>query len=509
MTRKAACILPSLGLPIGFAYFWSRNVTYFTGTAVLVSALALFIVCVLLYCLNYFVLARLVRRFLPQRWGKIVFALLIGAQFAFCAFGLVDYHLPYQRRLWGTLTFVLTTVVLLYGKERILAVFSGVLLLMSAGLYVFNFANYSYQQHQMLKETGFDAGHVVFRRKPNIYFFWLESYQDFDLLEKIYGVDCSGLEKFLLENGFVIQENTYSSAGYTIEALVQFFTGREITKNPVALADALWEIRRIIGGNGNNTFYRVLKENGYTTCFITEIQHYLFSEKGGYLDEVALGDRKLRDFTPLLTFMHRDTLRFFSYDPQRLDFTMYALNGTVGKISYMIRKALQKIRNTQPYLLMFRGGAAHTPVDYDWPQRDAWIASQYYQNLVKESNQEIEEIVGDILKEDPDSIIILLGDHGPLTYRNFPINTNGIFKQTATTPRAIFDDSARVLFAWRLPGGNSSDLTCGKYVNNLNLMWHLFSWLADDQSLLEKRAVSVTRLGMYTMIEGKEPVLEK
>lgn len=164
MNRNAACLVPSLGLPIGFVYFWSRNVTYFTGTAVLVSALTLLAACALLYCLNAFVIARLTGRFLPQRAGRLIFALLMGAEFAFGAFWLVNYHLPYQRSLWSVAALAAVALLVLVRKEKVLTVFLGALLLISGSLYVFNFTVYSAQQARLLKEIGSNVENIVFKK---------------------------------------------------------------------------------------------------------------------------------------------------------------------------------------------------------------------------------------------------------------------------------------------------------------------------------------------------------
>lgn len=508
MNRNAACLVPSLGLPIGFVYFWSRNVTYFTGTAVLVSALTLLAACALLYCLNAFVIARLTGRFLPQRAGRLIFALLMGAEFAFGAFWLVNYHLPYQRSLWSVAALAAVALLVLVRKEKVLTVFLGALLLISGSLYVFNFTVYSAQQARLLKEIGSNVENIVFKKRPNIYIYLLESFQDFELLEKIYGVDCSGLEKFLLENGFVIQEKTYSSAGHTIESLAQLFTGREIPRDPIAQSDALWEIRRLIGGSEHNTFFRVLKNNGYTTYFLTEIQQYLFSKKEEYLDEVAVADRKITDFLPLVQFMYQDILDALHCDPRIINFEFDGINGyPLREINPLVKHAMQRGIQHQPYMILFRGGAEHTPVTYDMSQREEWIASQSYQKLVKQSNLDTEKLITYILEHDKDAIIILMGDHGPITYRGWSPPGDAREKSGHPGPslRDVFDDTARVLFAWRLPGGDAQALAAGKYMNNLNLMWHLFSWLADDPALLEKRATAVTKIGPYTMIEGGDP----
>ena len=74
----------------------------------------------------------------------------------------------------------------------------------------------------------------------------------------------------------------------------------------------------------------------------------------------------------------------------------------------------------KPYIIAFKGGAEHTPLNYTWKERDSWIKSNFYQELVAKADEESRRIISHILQEDPKALIIILGDHGPWTYRAFP-----------------------------------------------------------------------------------------
>lgn len=508
MKDKAwAALLPGLGLLVGFVYYWSNNVTYFTGTAFLASFLLLLGAGLGLFVFCGFIVPWVLQEFLREKYQRPFFALIVAALLAACTFCIVNFHLWHQKRLWGAGLLILAFLLLMRGLQRPMAIFLCVLLAIPSGTFLYRFITLHYQQAKIFAALEQEDAPVPFVRKPNIYIYWLESYQDLNMLRSVFHMDVDGFEKFLLANHFQIREDVYSSGSHTLAAMSQLYAQKRLDGPEFNTSEALWETRNLIGGSAYNYVYRILKNSGYRTYLIFQHeQEYYLHEKGKNLDEVAFSPTIVgRYFLPILTFIYpslRERLGYADGPDQKY---IYLKEGYpqdfVEKIEYAISRARTQ---GQPYIFSFKGGAFHTPSDgsYDWKQRDAWIGGQSYQTQIKASNRETEEILTYIIQNDPASIILLLGDHGPYTYRAFPLHEEKFFKEAGISPKDIMDDTYNVFFAWRMPDGCADDLSQGMYMNNVNVLTHIFAWMANDPALLETRARSESIYGSFKAVEG-------
>lgn len=490
-----AALLPGLGLLVGFVYYWSNNVTYFTGTAFLASFLLLLAVALGLFVLCGFIVPWSLQEFIREKYQRPFFALIVAALLAICALCIVNFHLWHQRRIWALGLFILAFLLLLRGLQRPMAIFLCVLLVISSGTFLYKFTTVHYQQAKIFAPIEQNDELVHFVKKPNIYIYWLESYQDLNMLRSVFNIDVDDFEKFLLDNHFQIQEGVYSSGISTLWAMSQLYAQKRLDGTTFSSSDAMWEIRDLIGGSAHNYVYRMLKNNGYRTYLILQYaQDYYMHEKGKNLDEVAFSPTIVgRYFLPVMTFVYPSLCELLGFTGGPNGKYVYLKkdypHDFVERIKYAISQAKAE---GQPYIFSFNGGADHTAWDgsYDWKQRDEWIGGQSYQNMVRASNRDIEEILTYIIQNDPSSIILLLGDHGPYTYRSFPVHEEKSFKEAGITPKDFMDDYFNVFFAWRMPDGREEDLAQGMYMNNVNVLTHIFAWMAEDASLLQKRSRS-------------------
>lgn len=503
MKDKAwAALLPGLGLLVGFVYYWSNNVTCFTGTAFLVSFLFLLGACLGLFLLCRFIVPLFVKIFIPEKYQRPFFAFTVAGLSAICTFCIVNFHLWYQVKLWGLGFFLLVFLLLLRGLQRLMAIFLCVLLGISATAFIYTFITLHDHQAKIFAKLEQKEKAVHFVKKPNIYIYWLESYQDLNMLRSVFNADVDGFEKFLLANDFQIQAGVYSSGSHTLAAMSQLYAQKWLEGPASPSSEALWETRNLIGGSAYNYVYRMLKNNGYRTCLIFQHgQAYYMHEKGKNLDEVAFAPTIAdRYFLPLISFVRPSLLKLLGYTDDEWQNTLIPgyPDDLVGKIKYTISQARAE---GQPYILSFKGGALHTDRSYDWRQRAEWIAGQSYQEQVKLSNRETEEILTYIIQNDPGSLILLLGDHGPRTYRSIPLNEE-TFKEAGISAKDVMDDIFNVFFAWRMPYGNMDDLSQGRYVNNINILTHIFAWMADDATLLKERTRAESTYGPLKAVEG-------
>jgi len=257
--------------------------------------------------------------------------------------------------------------------------------------------------------------------------------------------------------------------------------------------------------------YRILKENGYYTIYLTNGKTFYFQVKGTYLDETDF----LLEFPSfyLLTQPVLDLNRRLSRHAP--DPVVKGIDKFTGSLFERIQLAIQEgLQRDSPIHLGFKGGAIHTPLapGYTWRNREEWIAGGRYQEAVKRSRQELKEIVDYIIAKDPQSVIILLGDHGAWRLRKIWTGANNlseletILLENGESLQSLADDIFGVLMAIRMPDG-AVDISYGYPMSTVNLFRHIFAALSDDAQILKERQPSWSAVGRSW--SGRELVLVK
>lgn len=488
------CLLPSLALLFSHIFMWSNNAHMFSNQSLAVSFLVIFAISVLIFGINYFFVPRILKMILPDKWQKKVFYTYLSLLFIFFLAIIVDYRIFNQRRLYAPIVLLLSFIFIYSGRSKILAVFLSIMICFSSVMLLKN----TILEDKISPSERIDD--IVLKKKPNIYLYWLESYHDFDILKKSYGIDSEQYKNYLYNRNFVIGENIFSSGGYTLVSFTQLYSCSRID-NSAGNLDVGRSSRAIIGGNDKNIVLRVLKENGYKTIMLVGDFYYLYG-KGKYLDEVDIDvDGMYNCIYPIFDIYFKNIIDLL-FNQEIGTETEYK-----GSLFDRVKTAMMRGKEfATPYIVAFKGGAEHTPIVksvYSWKDREKWISGNTYQNLVKRSNSESEKIINYILEHDPDALIVLLGDHGAWSYRWFPWDDPESYAKYNVREEDVFDDIYRVLLAYRLPGGAQDDITHGMYMNNVNIFTHIFAYLAEDPSLLGQRTPSVSILGKAKMVDGK------
>lgn len=485
-------LLPSLALLFSHIFMWSNNAHMFSNQSLAVSFLIILVISVLVFGINYFLVPRILEIIFPKKWNKILFYTYIALLFIFFLACIVDFQVFNQRRVYAPIILLVSFAFIYLERAKILVIFLSVMICFSSVTLLKN----SILENEIILSKKVDD--IILRKKPNIYLYWLESYHDFDILKKVYNIDSEKYKNYLYDKSFIIGENIFSSGRFTLAAFTQLYSCSQVEKS-VGNLDVERASRGVIGGEKGNVVFRILKNNGYKTILLAGSFYYVYA-KGEYLDELDIEVKGLYNYVYPLCSIYFEN-RFID-----LLFTSN-INKYKGSLFDRVKTAMMLGKeSTKPYIIAFKGGAAHTPPNediYTWKDREKWISSNTYQDLVKKSNIESEEIINYILENDPNALIVLLGDHGALTYTFFPWNDPESYAKYNVREEDVFDDLYRVLLAYRLPGGAQDDIAHGMYMNNVNIFTHIFAYLADDPSLLEQRTPSVSVLGKAKMVDGK------
>jgi hypothetical protein len=197
----------------------------------------------------------------------------------------------------------------------------------------------------------------------------------------------------------------------------------------------------------------------------------------------------------------------WSYE-QLIDF-----DGTLSnrvKQAYAIHK-----KQNNPIFVYFKGGAAHTPSDgsYTWEKKQEWLNSKSYVKSVYNGNKQLTEICNFIIKNDPQSILILVGDHGARLFRGAASPAQDKeqlyenIKQRGISVETFCNDLFGVFLAIRLPGGAEYDISQGMPMSHVNLFRHIFAYLNNDTAILETRVPSNSYYKNYILVEEGKIVL--
>ena len=356
------------------------------------------------------------------------------------------------------------------------------------------------------------------RKEPSIYLFFLESYHSLDLQREVYGIDTSGIEAYLEKNDFINYGKVYSNSPSTLLSFADTFSFRPSWAHARGNSDATATTRSLLGGDENNTLFRILKNNGYTTALILEGNSYFGSLLGKFLDDndSMIRDTNLSMLLDITICFEMLNTRFIEKAATIKEFLLSYRSsggGYSGALENRVSQALT-IHNQPgpPLFLSFKGGAIHTRGEtesYSWRKQDYWVQSGRYQKAVKEGNQELQRICDRIIANDPGALIILIGDHGAWRFRDAESGDTissqqdmiANVKKNGVSWQEFCEDKFAVFLAIRLPNGQRENISYGKPMSHVNLFRHVFAYLNQDKSILDTRAPSTSHFKGYTLIK--------
>ena len=228
-------------------------------------------------------------------------------------------------------------------------------------------------------------------KKKNIYILIYESYPNKETLE-FYGFDNTNQIKFLEENGFKVYNGIYSSGGLSIASTSRLL---EI-KGELAQHG-----RHYLSGNAFSL--DILKANGYKTIGLFKSPHFFGSSPITWDEFYPEGDVKKMGGKTLTKAIFEGEFRFDIFDD----------NFKYEKYLELKNKYLTS-NNKNTFFYTHGGYPGHSQNSGKCRKNEK---SLYFENM-KKANKEMKQDVSNLLKNDPNSIIILLSDHGPYLTKN-------------------------------------------------------------------------------------------
>jgi len=301
------------------------------------------------------------------------------------------------------------------------------------------------------------------KRKNDVLLIIFESYADYETL-KHYGYDNADQIKFLKDSGFNVYNGIYSLGAPTEQSLSKLFNiDREVYRH-----------KRYLAGGG--AVQALLRKQGYKTLSVYHSSWYLrglpisqiesdycFPLPQGVMDSKVLVKAVLMgEFTDTVSF---EDVKYESFLEEK--------NKAIG-------------RNMSEPVMLYSHSCypGHGPSGQGLNEEDQSKEREGYLGRINNANEEMRLNVEEIMKKNPDAIVIFAGDHGPfMTKTGYGLSRGrGNFK-AADLDRYDIQDRFGMFLAIKWPEKNTAE----KYDIKIfqDVFPAVFSYLYDDNSIFD------------------------
>jgi len=333
---------------------------------------------------------------------------------------------------------------------------------------------------------------VKLDRTPNIYLICLESYHGFDAIEELYGFDNREFRNFLEQQGFSIAEETLANYWYTMSSLQSFLQmGHHYEAGKFGNHDSLYA-RGFISGSATyfNPVLNILKQNGYSIVYLLPSDYY-------YRPGAGLVDHSLLEaswpFAPLKVSLPR----FIGREPDT----------PVENFEQKVSETISAWPVEQPTFFFTKLGAEHSAHRYDYKTDRSEFVLHYIQ-AVRQANPTIEALCQQIIRKDPQGLIILTGDHGAQSYKTYRHGYYETLREEQIPSARLVRDLHEVLLAIRW--GEGVEASRYPFHSLVNVIRFVLSRLGGGDALLKTAAADSSYLSergiLYQTSQDGQPL---
>ncbi|MFA5675935.1 MAG: hypothetical protein WDA65_05350 [Christensenellales bacterium] len=284
-----------------------------------------------------------------------------------------------------------------------------------------------------------DTGNETFGI-PNVYFFILDEYGTFDIVEKYYGYDNKVFYDFLTMQGFNISRESYSTDNQTANCFADLlnlkYISRKYSKNDCLKAIQGAKLFEEFSGLGYSQFQIAKSKyfpdidslNPDAEIDIYEDANMFGDEATGDVSDTSIAGALLKLFSPTAsdTQVDKEALNKWGFYPSHYirDSKEYKQHKDSGYADALLAK-FDYFEDTDNYV--FSGPrviycymtATHVPFVFNeyggiipYKERRNWEEISVYLNQYKFITKHMIVSLSTIIENDPDSVIIIMSDHG-------------------------------------------------------------------------------------------------
>jgi hypothetical protein len=320
--------------------------------------------------------------------------------------------------------------------------------------------------HQIKEESFSDSDHrlelMMIEKKPkstpNVYLLIYDAYVANETLIQ-YGIDNMNQEKFLIKQGFIIYPHTYSIGAYTLPTMSRVLDIANEIEGPY---------QRVTSGDG--TVQNLFHNLGYETygLFPTDYQfRTIDSSYDNYLPE----SKAYPVYWYLITSILSGEFRF------NVGFEEQSYNQYIEEK----QKIFQKIYHRKVFVYSHSNMPSHSQNSGACLENEI----ELYKERLEVANLEIKNDVQLLVKNDPEAIIIIAGDHGPYLTKNCS-TTEGAY-DISSISRLDIQDRYGTFLAIRWP--TEEYKVYDDIIVLQDIFPVIFAYLFADESFLTLRVV--------------------
>ena len=274
----------------------------------------------------------------------------------------------------------------------------------------------NFSQPQTQKEV--TAMAVENQNSPDVYYIVLDEYSPFLTLEKYFNYYPKDFESFLVENGFTISYTSKNESPGT-----HINTTNALNLNYIVSVDM--SVKDTLPYRQNPEFFKVFENQNYDVHIAN--QNYALVWKDEYYDTLNpfgkngtansfLENKSDNNFNKFGVLVRERTPLYILNDNTESDIT----RENVQKLFDYIQINAEKSESNKPKLTFTHICSPHVPFVFDenggtveLSESQNWADKKYYLGQYKYITSRLQETIDFILKNNPDSIIIIQSDHGP------------------------------------------------------------------------------------------------
>lgn len=460
---------------------WLKNIEFFGVNSIVKAVfLLLLISSALIFVINYF------KRFIKSDVVRVLFITLT------LLLSVILFYWASKESLFikSKQIYLMIAVVLflfLFGRIKIINVLLTLMLTVVFVSGTYNFLLSEYSSKKNISANQIDTT-IKLKKTPNIYYILCESMNSLDIANSVYGVpqkEIDDFKSYMKEKGFVIPENIYSNGSHTLETMY-FVSIMNATHAPtVGNLDLASSQKNVIAGSKNNNLLRILKFNNYHVTHLLGGNTY-YPKKGPLVDYsdvhgISTESEPLMYIHGLIGEIEK------KYLFRKMNFTMMLEDNIAPQDPLeAIRWHLNQEHKSSTFVFQRMAYTNHTDYECSKANSDAWLKSGWYKDAYIKQLDSIKKETEIILSQDPNSVIIFLGDHGAYLYRCFvdmkrKHALKKILDENGITKKQYFDDKFKVFGAVRIPkdiGEIDSDFS------SVNVFSKIFNMIGSEDGRL-------------------------
>ena len=460
---------------------WLKNIEFFGVNSIVKAVFLLVLISsALIFVINIF------KRFIKSDVVRVIF-ITLTLLFSVALFYWASKESLFIKPKQIYLIIAVVLCLFLFGRIKIINVLLTLMLTVVFVSGTYNFLLSEYSSKKNISTNQIDTT-IKLKKTPNIYYILCESMNSLDIANSVYGVpqkEIDDFKSYMKEKGFVIPENLYSNGSYTLETMYFMSIMNAKPSRSVGNLDLASSQKSVIGGNKQNNLLKIFKFNNYyVTHLLGGINYY--SKKGPLVDYSDIQGLS-KESEPLMYIHGLIGAIENNYLFRIMNFKMkvddnIAPKDPLNAISWYFKQE----HKSSTFVFQRMAYTNHTDYECSKANSDAWLKSGWYKDAYIKQLDSIKKETEIILSQDPNSVIIFLGDHGAYLYRCFvdmkrKHALKKILDENGITKKQYFDDKFKVFGAVRIPkdiGEIDSDFS------SVNVFSKIFNMIGSEDGRL-------------------------